>query len=71
MKEQNAKVMAMSDLELKAIIKKGEVNTFLHFQANREYNARHNGGKRHIDEEDELYWNKVTLGVDKRPLRVF
>jgi len=55
MKEQNAKVMAMSDLELKAIIKKGEVNTFLHFQANREYNARHKGGKRHIDEEDESY----------------
>lgn len=49
MQEQNAKVMAMSDLELKAIINKGEVNTFLHFQAKREYNARHNGGKRKIE----------------------
>lgn len=46
MYEQNAKVMAMSDVELKAIIKKGEVNTFLHFQANREYKARHKGGRR-------------------------
>ena len=49
MNEQNQKVMRMSDSELTAIISKGEVNTFLHFQANREYNARHNGGKRKIE----------------------
>ena len=46
MHAQNNKVMRMSDTELKDIIKKGDRNTFLHFQAEREYNARHKGGKR-------------------------
>lgn len=50
MQEQNAKVMRMSDSELQTIIKNGDKKTFLHFQANREYNARHNGGKRRISE---------------------
>ena len=46
MREQNDKVMQMSDTELKDIIKKGDRNTFLHFQAEREYKARLEGGRR-------------------------
>lgn len=49
MEEQNYKVMQMSDAELQDIIKNGDKKTFLHFQAKREYNARHNGGKRYIE----------------------
>lgn len=44
--EQNLKVMSMSDCELKSIIDNGDKNTFLHFQAKREYKARHEGGRR-------------------------
>ena len=56
MHAQNDKVMQMSDTELKDIIKKGDRNTFLHFQAEREYKARHKGGKRkgELKEEDEF-----------------
>lgn len=46
MYEQNLKVMRMSDDELKNIMNNGDRNTFLHFQAEREYKARHKGGKR-------------------------
>lgn len=46
MNEQNYKVMQMSDAELQEIIQHGDKKTFLHFQANREYNARYNGGRR-------------------------
>lgn len=55
MQAQNIKVMNMTDTELKAIIAKGEVNTFLHFQAKREFNARYNGGKRKIEPKEDLF----------------
>lgn len=56
MHAQNEQVMNMTDKELRNIIKKGDRNTFLHFQAEREYNARHNGGLRkgELQEEDEF-----------------
>lgn len=53
MQEQNAKVMAMTDSELGFTIATADKNTFLHFQALREFNARHNGGKRNIVQETE------------------
>ena len=62
MKAQNAKVMNMTDTELTAIIQAGEVNTFLHFQAKREYNARYNGGKRKIEAKEDPYNYYVNGG---------
>lgn len=46
MREQNDKVMQMTTAQLADIVEKGDRNTFLHFQAEREYKARLKGGRR-------------------------
>lgn len=48
--EQNEAVKAMTDEQLAFTIATADKKTFLHFQAQREFNARHNGGKRRISE---------------------
>lgn len=52
---QNFKVMGMTDRELKDIIDNGDKNTFLHFQAEREYNARHHGGRRRAEWTEQMF----------------
>jgi hypothetical protein len=53
--EQNEAVKAMTDEQLVFTLATADKKTFLHFQAQREFNARNNGGSRKAVQKEDPY----------------